>query len=528
MSEPQQENDVIRLEAPVREVTVLEDRASVRRKGELTLPAGQHVLCIERVTPLLVDRTLNGRLGSQEGVRLLDLRIRRERTVKKTRPEELESLWAKKAELERQRDVLRHKQQHQQHRKKTAEAALVAWMRSAAFEAGRGEGDSAGWKSGIERLAAAFDDALVQALSLDGQGADLDDELAALDLREAAADEVTSELWGTIEIELAVEKEQTLALEVEYLVPCAAWRPAHRAELKEGAVHWTLLGSVWQHTGEPWTDVLLRLSTERPAAGVELPLLTEDRLRLRPKSEEEKAHVAVEARDEAIETLGGPGHSIRAQAATQAPDLPGVDDGGEARHFSCPSPVSIPSNGLGHFLELASFESDAKTDLISFPELAAQTFIRSRQANRANSPLLAGPVQLIREGVYSGTGRIDFIAPGEPFELGWGSLDDVQVVRKTGQQKEKSSLTGKKRQLAWAEVYLSNFGDTPRTLTVTERIPVSELEEVEIALLEEETTKGYDRDEKGHLRWTVTLQSRQSHKVKLRYRVQSHRSVVWR
>ena len=522
MDEQHKDRGIIELQAPVREVTVLEDRASVRRKGSASLPAGHHLLRLGSVTPLVVDRTLNCRLGATEGARVVDVRMRRERTLKKTRPEQLDPLLERKEQLDHELELQEQRCGHQQRRVETAEAALEQWLASVAFEAGRGACDRDQWIAGMERLAALHEEALAAAAEHEGRLIELQEEQVALGQRLLAADVSTAEVWGAIELELALDQAQTIELVVEYLVPCAAWRPAHRAELAGNALNWTLLGTVWQRTGEPWQDIALKLSTDRSAAGVELPLLSEDRLLLRPKGEDEKFQVEVATRDEAIETLGASAEGPRSQ------DLPGVDDGGEVRQFVCPAPVSIPSNGLGHFLELASFAAQAQTDLIAFPELAQRVFIRSHQTNAAPAPLLAGPVQLVRDGVYSGTGRIDLVASGERFALGWGSLDDVDLVRKAGQHEEKASLTGWRRQLAWAEIYLSNRGDAARELIITERIPVSELEEVAIELLKAETSEGYALDDKGHLRWTLRLDPHRQKKVELRYRVQSHRSVVWR
>ena len=46
------------IDAPVRAVTVFEDRAQVQRGAMVRLPRGRHQLQIAEVTPLVVDRTL--------------------------------------------------------------------------------------------------------------------------------------------------------------------------------------------------------------------------------------------------------------------------------------------------------------------------------------------------------------------------------------------------------------------------------------------------------------------------------------
>ena len=50
--------DPLAVAAAVVEVTLLEDRAFVRRQGRITLPAGTLVVTVDGVAPALVDKTL--------------------------------------------------------------------------------------------------------------------------------------------------------------------------------------------------------------------------------------------------------------------------------------------------------------------------------------------------------------------------------------------------------------------------------------------------------------------------------------
>ena len=65
----------MKVSLPVVRVTVLEDRASVRRAGPLELPLGHRRVRIEGLAPVLVDKTLSV-VG--EGVQVGDVTIRRQ------------------------------------------------------------------------------------------------------------------------------------------------------------------------------------------------------------------------------------------------------------------------------------------------------------------------------------------------------------------------------------------------------------------------------------------------------------------
>ena len=55
-------------------MTVLEDRAAVTRRGTIAIAAGQHRIAIERVSPVIVDKTL---IATATGGRVLDVRCER-------------------------------------------------------------------------------------------------------------------------------------------------------------------------------------------------------------------------------------------------------------------------------------------------------------------------------------------------------------------------------------------------------------------------------------------------------------------
>lgn len=509
------------IDAPVERVTVLEDRAQVRRCCRVELPAGLHLLRVPGVTPLCADRTLRGELSG--GGRLLDVRIRREHTVRAARP-------AEDRELREQIEALRvqYLERFAQLRlaeaqQKTLHRLISDLLHASCLEAGRGVERREAWNASLDRLlergGMLGDEAREARLAADL----LAERIEAIGERHQLATQPTSFYTGCLEAAVEVGHEGALELAWEYLVPCALWRPAHRAELVGGEVSWTLGAMVWQQTGEDWSHVRLAVSTARPALGAELPLLDDDLLRLRAKTEAEAQTVEVESRDDAIALLS-PGGG----AATQ-PLVPGVDDGGEVRSFELPDRVSVPSDGRAHLFELDRFRAPARLESICLPELAPAVMLRSRQANASKLPLLAGPVTLVQGGGFVGRALIPFVAPGESFHLGWGSEDDVQVVRQSERSESESVSFGRRaRTRTWNRLFLSNTGSVPRTIALTERIPVSELEEVKVRLVEKETSPGHRLDENGHLSWELTLPPGATAELCVAYELESSKKVYWR
>lgn len=298
-------------------------------------------------------------------------------------------------------------------------------------------------------------------------------------------------------------------IDLEYVVPCALWRPLHSARLSGERLVFTSQAAVWQNTGEDWRDVRLVCSTARSSLGVEPPLLSDDLLTARKKSE----RTVVAAREVAVQSA-----SVEGGQPAEQVDLPGVDDGGDIQALAVEGRVTVPADGRPNFLPLFRFEAPAEVSRVLMAELSEAVFLKSVQANTGRHPVLAGPVELIRERGLVGWTRTLFVAPGERFELGFGPQDDLRVTRQRRDLEETRDPVKKTRlKERHIRLYLSNLVDEARTVEVTERVPVSEVEEVEVSILKR--TAGEGPDQNGFCRWSVTLEPYQRQVLELRYQL---------
>jgi uncharacterized protein (TIGR02231 family) len=292
---------------------------------------------------------------------------------------------------------------------------------------------------------------------------------------------------------------------------------------------------VWQSTGEDWREVRLRFSTERPSLGTSPPELHDDLLRVQPKGA-----LVVTAREQEIATTS------EGAARSVAVELPGVDDGGVTRILAAPMAATVPSDGRPYRVRISAFTAKAEAALVAMPEKAAAAILRTRQENAQKEPLLAGPVDLVRDGGLCGRTSILYIAPGERFLLGWGPEPTVRVHRAHREKREESGMLG-----SWSStthrvaVRLSNLGGAARKVLVTERIPVAEVVEVEVKLGAPDAWKLEDDDGErrdktplvvertvdatdGLVTWQVELPPRSHRAIALEYLVRTHDSVIER
>lgn len=521
--------DRVEVALPVAAVLLLEDRAHVTRRGTVHLGEGASRLRIPDVSPVISDKTLTARAAHAADAAAVaavhDVRVRRVRRIAREDhleavrllDEEIAGLEAQHGRCAAQRTLLL---QQLQGMAQVAELTLdeiaddVAWDR-AAPEA---------WSDVLDALAEAEQGVSRRVTELDLELAELAEALERKRHRRTALEPTTARNAASLELDLGAAASGAHQIEVSYVVPAACWRPRHTAELLEGEgggadaeVRFRSAGCAWQATGEDWTDIELCFSTERLSLGAEPPLLRDDVLSVTRKN----PALVVQEHEQRIEQTG------LGRGGERAEGLPGIDDGGDAQRLVAAHRVSIPSDGRPHLVPLHELSAPAQVELVSFPELAAAVILKSTQTNTGRHPILAGPVDLVRNGGLAGRTSVLFVAPGERFALGWGPDGSLRVQREVEHLKEESNLIGSWMTRAQeVKVHLSNLGPAERALRVTERVPVSEIEKVQITVVGKETTEAQRADERGFVQWQVTLPPFGHTTVRLRYLVKKHSDVV--
>ncbi len=516
------------LRAPITAVTVLEDRASITRRGSCSLAAGQHRLMIENVSPILADKTLSATI---EGARLLDVRC--ERYLAPWRDPAGDAA-AAPAQLRAERDRLvmsRDAALARAHAARVEIAALAEVAEAAlgdlSLAATRGiqVADASGQLAELDLAeAAACARSALAELDADQMARAID----RMETRLARVEAEAGEHGARLVLDVVVEAAAKIAVSVGYVVPGAAWRPYHRAILIDTRVDWQTTACIWQSTGEDWVDAALICSLERPSLGVEPPPLADDLLRMRRRADS----VVVEAREQREETTGLGG---------SAAEVPGIDDGGIGMTLAAPN-ATIRADGRPHRVPVGGFIAAVELSLVAIPLRSAWVHHRARIINGL-TPLLAGPVDLVMSSGYVGRAEIGFVAAGEKFYVGFGPEAEIRVHRDEQRERDEAGILGTwNTQTIRVAVRLSNLGGSKREVVVTERIPISLVEQVQVEAAPadayllgaddqpggEEITQVTARalDERGMVSWSVELPPFGRRAVTLEYRVKSQRGVA--
>ncbi|MER5946767.1 mucoidy inhibitor MuiA family protein [Streptomyces sp. NPDC001904] len=508
---------------PVTAVTCLEDRAHIERTATLQLEPGVRQLRLGPVSALAVDRSLHAELtDGPDDATVLDVRV-----VRAWTPRSPEPPTADDSPLRRRLHALGEEQRTFEQRRDRLRARLdllgglaADLLRDIGEGAGFGEAEPERWAAELDRVdaeRATHEDELV---SVDTQLAAVGAELSYAQHALTLAEEEPPELTAHVELTVRSTAAGPAELRLTHLTPCALWRPAYRATAADGELTLHTDAMVWQRTGEDWTGVRLTLSTARSSLATTPPRLVEDRLTLRDRSAAERRSVEIELREEEITDVG----------PAQVPGLPGVDDGGEVRVLRAPAAASVPGDGRAHRVPLTTAVSPAQSEYVCAPELSPLVTEVVRFTHTGGHALLAGPVELIRGSGFTGRATLDFTAPGAAQELAFGSADTYRVTREAEEFRNTTGLTQRTVVTRTVRLHLSRFsapdetGD--RVIAVRERIPVSEVSDVEVRLRKESCSPAPDAlDAEGIARWDVTLPPGGRRTVTLVYEVSASAKV---
>ncbi|MFN8613238.1 MAG: DUF4139 domain-containing protein [Vulcanimicrobiota bacterium] len=483
------------LDAPIRRVVVAEDRAFVRRRARLEVPAGQSRWRLAEVSPVIVDKSLAVLLQGQ--ARLVSSQVLRTRVLADPRTPARPGSGLKPDNCEL--DLLQSELQ-------AADTLYQELLLVIAEQAAWGQAEPLQWEQQLEEIVnwkAELEQRLLEQIPPPAPA------------RPVSFSKLSPPVAQTeVLIDLESETGGGLELILEYCVPLAAWRPCHQAELLGERVHFTAQGCIWQNTGEDWNEVELVLSTERQSLGVVAPCLPREILDTRKRSGE----IMLQERDVQIDELSVSSH----------PEIPGIDDGGQVFSASVSGFCSVPCDGYAVRVPLFEFSCATVMENLLMAEACPQVVQRTRLRNESAWPILAGPVELLREAGWVGRARLGLVSPGQTFQLGWGPQASLRASRsETQSRSEKDDLLGGwVRQRTQTTVVLSNLSAQSQSLEVVERIPVSELKQVEVSPDLPAVQPPACPDKNGFLHWTLELGPRSKMVVESAYWTRRRKEVA--
>lgn len=506
-------------------VTVFPAGAEVRRVASVKMDAGDHTLTFQDLpvqaipSSIRVEGKASGRLeiGSVDTRRLSVAQGDAQAMAAQRRAleDELRGLRDQRAQVEA--DVEAAQQQ-----KQLLHNLTELPSRGGNGGAGSGPAPREDWSAivatvGKETAAAqrAILDAQVKLRKIDE---DIKDREGKLKAQSPVVTEVTE-----VKVALAASSALDADLVILYQVGNAGWQPQYDARLSTGsrtaapALTLSRRAQITQRTAESWDGVQLALSTTQPgrsSAAPELRPVTVDFEAERPPLPP-PAPVAGAPAPQAMRSMA----KTRAQVDEVASEVSPASVAAVERQadvvsapfqavFNIPGRVDVPNTGQAKRVAIEDAQVEPVLVVRTVPRVEAKAFLYAKLTLPKSNPYLPGPVALFRDQMFVGTGQLPQLAPGEDYELGFGSDDLVKVKVATLEERrgEGGLLSSTRTDQRNYRLSIKNMHERAVQLTVMDQVPVSAQQDIKVELIAKTAPSRQNvEDKRGILAWDDKL-----------------------
>ncbi len=322
-----------------------------------------------------------------------------------------------------------------------------------------------------------------------------------------------------------------LTLNLTYQINGARWEPVYDADLdtETGDIQLKTLAQISQRTGEDWTGVDVTLSTLRPSAGSQLPVLHPWALDFMPEPmpmvRMEKSSGMMMNDSVMAEVAMAPAPALVRRAAPkkkmrqQQSRLISADFSAE---YKVPGNISLDSGSNKRRFALTSQDFKSKVRLASAPRMDPRAMILATTKYQDETPLLAGSMSLYRNGSFVGNTFLSQKLSGEEIKLSFGEDDKVKIKFLPDPDKKRKDglLFGKKKVVErHYKVSVNSNHNKPYSLSLHDVLPVSSNEDIKVKVLGDLPTKTDVDDKKGVSSWDINLLPKKSVNIKYGYSV---------
>ena len=337
-------------------------------------------------------------------------------------------------------------------------------------------------------------------------------------------------------------------LKLTYMLPGATWEPVHelRTRQKElDSAEVSTFAVVTQTSGEDWVGAKLTFSTQSSTQSNQIPRISALKLgdsnsaaRIMQERTDSfnRAKTAFEGQNRMWNKMNALAQGNQmdyydanydqlqmVQAKTVAV-FERLGKRGTTALFPGEGKVTIRGDGHPVRVRIGKAKLAAKQAIVAVPEQSLNAVKTLKMENVGFGPLLPGTAALFQDGAFLGMTDFDFVAEGETFSAFLGVADQVKLSRVMDQK--HSSIDRKKRTTMNVAFVLTveNLSDSPVTLDLADRIPISENKEIEVDKISiSDDTKP---NSKGLLKWHLTLAPKTKKIIHIKYRVEYPPALV--
>lgn len=521
----------------ITDVVVFADRAQVTRAGAVQVPAGTTRVAFARLPGWIDEGSVRVALAPADAGRILDVQVERSYL---TRPsdEEFQKAEAAVREISDQIAALDDEKAVLDAQSKQVDSIRLFALDKLPKDAAIREVKPAEYAETVKFVTGSLREIAAAKRDLDKKRRELQPELTARqrkleDLRQRSQLEQRS-----VVVTLQGSAPKTATLSLVYMIPGATWEPMHelRANSDSGKVHLASYAVVIQTSGEDWTGVNLALSTQRSTDTMKIPelekmLLGSGRRLTQVITGTGDSFAAANKNFEAQNTLffdlnnGSVDfqREYRRNRALQTDNMKRIEvvfeklqQRGTTAHFPALGAQTVRTDGRAVRVPIGATELAALPRIIAAPEISLNAARTVDLTNTTKQSVLPGKVALFAEGAFLGLTETDFVAPGESFSMYLGVAEQVKLTRTLDKKHSELKRSGQRTKMQVAYIVsVENLSDKPATLQLTDRIPVSETDEIKVTTVK--AVPDAKPDHKGILKWDVVVAAKATREFRLEY-----------
>lgn len=322
-------------------------------------------------------------------------------------------------------------------------------------------------------------------------------------------------------VTISAKEATTGKLDVSYQVNNAGWIPSYdiRSTNKENGIEITYKGKVYQNTGNDWKNVKITLSTGNLNQSNQKPIISPWYIQYynqykqrnkrakyaaaKPAMKSEFAEVAIEDEQEEAAHLWEFTETVTGMVNTE---------------FKLSLKLTLKSGDKGKLMEVTRHSLPATYRYFAVPKLDKNAFLLARITGWEDLSLLPGEMSLYNNGTYVGKSFLDPNLTVDTLELSLGRDQFITFKRKNIKDNNKNIIIASNRKVTKAyEITIKNNKNTDIELVMMDQIPLSNISEIEVKLLE---NSGAEYDETtGFITWKMNMKAKETVKQDFKFSV---------
>lgn len=348
---------------------------------------------------------------------------------------------------------------------------------------------------------------------------------------------------GKLIVQVMNTKDGEVPFKINYLTSRAQWIVSYDLRIdKVGApINLMYKAQVVQTSGIDWKNVKLSLTSGLINQNTSIPKWNNWFIGYAPEQQTESLTLTQDAKLSNRKFAGAPARIIAKEAfGNLAPSVAEEVSYSQRQTmaeyttvsqsqlnvtFDISIPYSIVSNGKRHAVDLNTIELRGDFQYFSVPKLDSNVYLVAKVADYTKHNLLPGDANVIFDGMNVGKTFLNAENTDQELRLNLGKDPKISLERILVSDKSATkTMSSKKEQTFTYEITVRNNKNELTQIQIEDQFPLSTDASIEVIL--DQTTGAKVDNEKGLLRWDLSLKPNENKKIRFSYRVRSTKDRI--